>query len=174
MQSVPITTEVLRSNLAQARRTRYNIMWFSPVFSTNNTDLHDITEILLKVALNTIAHNPIWIVTLYLSLDLGVWHCLGLVPFYICISVEQSSLACIHWLFIQISPINHWKIFVLKMSMLRFINRNHVYGGRMCILFLTNPEQSKIIFPRVIKYYWILWANNILLKIQDKCLFYSK
>ena len=31
--------------------------WFSPdtlVFSTNKTDSHDITEILLKVALNTI------------------------------------------------------------------------------------------------------------------------
>jgi hypothetical protein len=32
-------------------------MWFSPgtpVFSKNKTDRHDITEILLKVALNTI------------------------------------------------------------------------------------------------------------------------
>jgi hypothetical protein len=29
-------------------------MWFSPVSSTNKTDHHDITEILLKVALNTI------------------------------------------------------------------------------------------------------------------------
>jgi hypothetical protein len=28
--------------------------WFSPVSSTNTTDRHDITEILLKVALNTI------------------------------------------------------------------------------------------------------------------------
>jgi len=28
--------------------------WFSPVSSTNKTDIHDITEILLKVALNTI------------------------------------------------------------------------------------------------------------------------
>jgi hypothetical protein len=28
--------------------------WFSPVSSTNKTDHHDITEILLKVALNTI------------------------------------------------------------------------------------------------------------------------
>ena len=28
--------------------------WFSPVSSTNRTDRHDITEILLKVALNTI------------------------------------------------------------------------------------------------------------------------
>jgi hypothetical protein len=28
--------------------------WFSPVSSTNKTDHHDITEILLKVALNNI------------------------------------------------------------------------------------------------------------------------
>jgi len=51
------------------------------------------------------------------------------------IYVEISSLAFKHWLFIQISEINHWKIFVLKMSNVRYINRNHVYGGRMCILF---------------------------------------
>ena len=31
--------------------------WFSPVSTTNNTDDHDITEILLKVALNTINLN---------------------------------------------------------------------------------------------------------------------
>ena len=34
--------------------------WFSPgtlISSTNKTDRHDITEILLKVALNTISHN---------------------------------------------------------------------------------------------------------------------
>ena len=54
--------------------TRYNIMyvimfasdlrrgrWFSqgiPVSSTNKIDLHDIIEILLKVALTTISHKP--------------------------------------------------------------------------------------------------------------------
>jgi hypothetical protein len=52
-----------------ARCTRYNIMWWSLwgtcdrsvvfigtlVSSTNKTDCHDITEILLKVVLNTIA-----------------------------------------------------------------------------------------------------------------------
>ena len=35
--------------------------WFSPgtpVSSTNKTDLHDITEILLKVALNTLDSKP--------------------------------------------------------------------------------------------------------------------
>jgi hypothetical protein len=32
--------------------------WFSPVSSTNKTDHHDITEILLTVALNTITLTP--------------------------------------------------------------------------------------------------------------------
>ena len=35
--------------------------WFSPgtpVSSTNKTDCHDIAEILLNVALNTITHSP--------------------------------------------------------------------------------------------------------------------
>jgi hypothetical protein len=37
-------------------------LWFSPgspVTSTNKTDCHDITEILLKVALNTITLTPL-------------------------------------------------------------------------------------------------------------------
>jgi hypothetical protein len=67
---VPITTNVVSSNPAQARCTQYNIndyvikfdsdLWQVSVFSgysgfsTNKTDCHDITEILLKVALNTI------------------------------------------------------------------------------------------------------------------------
>ena len=61
MQSVPSTTEVVSSNLAQARFTQNNNIaagrWFTPdtlISSTNKTDCHDITEILLKVALNTI------------------------------------------------------------------------------------------------------------------------
>ena len=36
--------------------------WFSqgpPVFSTNNIDCHDISEMLLKVALNTLNLTPI-------------------------------------------------------------------------------------------------------------------
>ena len=32
-------------------------LWFSPVSSTNKTDGHNITEIVLKVALNTITTN---------------------------------------------------------------------------------------------------------------------
>jgi hypothetical protein len=68
MQSVPIITEVMSSNPVQDEM--YSIqhhviqfvndlrqVWFSPgtpVSSTNKTDRHDKTEILLKVALNTI------------------------------------------------------------------------------------------------------------------------
>jgi hypothetical protein len=68
--------EVVSLNPAQARCTQYNIYvikidsdlrqagrWFStatPVSSTNKTDRHDITEILLKGALNTITPNPIY------------------------------------------------------------------------------------------------------------------
>jgi hypothetical protein len=61
MQSVPITTDVVSSNLDQGEV--YNIMWsslsvtcdrsvgFSGYFGFLH---HDITEILLKVVLNTI------------------------------------------------------------------------------------------------------------------------
>jgi hypothetical protein len=47
MQSVPITTNVVSSNLDLGEV--YNI-----ISSINKTDCHYITEILLKVALNTI------------------------------------------------------------------------------------------------------------------------
>ena len=59
MQSVPITTNVVSANLDQGEV--YSIVrdlrWFSLgplVSSTNKTDRHDISEILLKVALNSI------------------------------------------------------------------------------------------------------------------------
>jgi hypothetical protein len=62
MQPVPITTDVVSSNSDQG--TVYNIVchWLAagrgfspgtPVSSTNKTARHDITEILLKVALST-------------------------------------------------------------------------------------------------------------------------
>jgi hypothetical protein len=58
------------------RCTRYNVMWFkvcrwlatgqwfspgTPVSFTNKTDRHNITEILLKVALNTIKQTNIYL-----------------------------------------------------------------------------------------------------------------
>jgi hypothetical protein len=61
MQSVPSTTEVVSSNLAQARFTQNNNIaagrWFTPdtlISSTTKTGGPDIAEILLKVALK---HN---------------------------------------------------------------------------------------------------------------------
>ena len=46
--------------------------WFSlgtPVYPTNKTDLHDITEISLKVALNTITLMPITIYMHYTEIE---------------------------------------------------------------------------------------------------------
>ena len=67
MQSVSITTEVVSSNPVHGEV--YSIQhyvikfatgrWFSPVSSTNKTDLHDIIKILLKVVLNTINLTPL-------------------------------------------------------------------------------------------------------------------
>jgi hypothetical protein len=66
MQSAPIITDVVSSNLYQGEV--YNIMWLAtgqwffpglPVTSTNKTDRHEITEVLLKVALNTIKQKTI-------------------------------------------------------------------------------------------------------------------
>ena len=71
MQSVPITTKVVSSNPVHGEvysiqhyviKIKFDndlrqVGGFSPgplVSSTNKTDRHDITEILLKVALNTI------------------------------------------------------------------------------------------------------------------------
>ena len=70
MQSVPITTNVLNSNSAhdEVYSIQHYVIKFvsdlrqvggflrvlSPVSSINKTDHHDITEILLKVALNSI------------------------------------------------------------------------------------------------------------------------
>ena len=66
LQSVTITTNVVSSNPTHGKVyiTLYDTvcqwlvagLWFSPVFSTNKTDWHDITEILLKMVLNTIIH----------------------------------------------------------------------------------------------------------------------
>ena len=74
MQSVPITTNVVRLNPADGEM--YSIQHYvinfvsdlrqigcffpdTPVSSTNNTDCHDIADILLKVAFSTTNHNPI-------------------------------------------------------------------------------------------------------------------
>jgi len=73
VQSVPITTKIVSLNPAHG--AVYSIphyvikfvsdfqtgLWFSPgtpVSSNNKTDRHDITEILLKVALSTLTHYP--------------------------------------------------------------------------------------------------------------------
>ena len=60
MQSVYISTDIVSSNLDQGEV--YNIMWYSLSVTCDRSvffsDRHDITEILLKVALNTINRQP--------------------------------------------------------------------------------------------------------------------
>ena len=49
------------SEVMQHYVIKFDLLWFSsgtPVSSTNRTDSHDITDILLKVELNIIYHNP--------------------------------------------------------------------------------------------------------------------
>ena len=63
-----ITTNVVRSYLDEVYSILYYVIefvsdlqqvtWFSPLSSTNKTDLHDITEILLKVTFLSIALPP--------------------------------------------------------------------------------------------------------------------
>ena len=83
----PLTLWVL--TLFMGRCTRYNIMWSSlsvtcnrsVVFSgysfssTNKTDCHDITEILLKVVLNTINQNYITYINIIKSYPHRCSHC---------------------------------------------------------------------------------------------------
>ena len=84
MQSVPITTNVMSSNPTQARcilvyttlcdkvcQLLVTVQWFSPVDSTNKTDCHNVSEILLKVALNTIT------LSLYLNYSPCTVNCKG-------------------------------------------------------------------------------------------------
>jgi hypothetical protein len=66
MQSVPFTTNAVSLSPAQAMCTGYNIMWYKAcqwltagwLFSPGTPARHDITEILLKVALNTMTLTP--------------------------------------------------------------------------------------------------------------------
>ena len=67
-QSVPTITKVVSSNPVHGEISSiqhyvikfvsdFRQVWFSAVSFTNKTDRHEITEILLKVALNTIKLN---------------------------------------------------------------------------------------------------------------------
>ena len=60
---IPFSRGVLATTLCdKVRQWLATGRWFSlgiPVSSTNKTDRHDITEILLKVALNTITPHPL-------------------------------------------------------------------------------------------------------------------
>ena len=63
VQSVPITTKVVHSNLVHCKvySIQHYVIKFASdlvfVYSTNKTDRQDMNELLMKVALNTINLN---------------------------------------------------------------------------------------------------------------------
>jgi hypothetical protein len=68
--------------------------WFSPgppVSSTNKTDRHDITEILLKVVLNTIkqTNKHCKMFHIYHRTYSGSWHWLSLLPFLLVVFIVR-------------------------------------------------------------------------------------
>ena len=85
LNSMYFKLNLFSSNSAQARCTRYNIMWSSlsvagrwfslgtPVSSTNETDSHNITEILFKVAINIIGQALFELHFLYKKAELTFW-----------------------------------------------------------------------------------------------------
>ena len=84
MQSVPIATDLVSSNLDQGEVcnilwSRLSVTcdgrWFSPgptVFSSNKTDRYNIAEILLKVELNTIKQKNKLYAVLYIKMKIHV------------------------------------------------------------------------------------------------------
>jgi hypothetical protein len=99
MQPVPITTNIVSSNPANCEM--YSIQYYvikfvcdlrhvggSPVSSINKTDHNDISEILLKVALNAITLT-IYIIVMPLMCTLFVYiPCICLQPFGVKLSIE--------------------------------------------------------------------------------------
>ena len=118
------------------RCTRYNICdqvyqwlavgrWFSPgtlVSSTSKTDRHDITEILLKVALNiippTIIHKSIYITQIYFIPPLfGVPFHRRHSSFLLVEILLKSIEAIIFWLrLIRPFLLDHWHLYLYPRS----------------------------------------------------------
>ena len=112
---MPITTDVFRISIKSKCTTLcYKVCqwlatgrWFYPgplVSSTNKTDLHDITEILLKVVLNTIKQ------TIYLSIinyTYLIYYCTTYIFFnVICCNNHYGSLLFPN-MKLRFSPIRH-------------------------------------------------------------------
>ena len=99
MQSVPITTNIVSSNRVHGEVysiQHYVIKFVSDlrqvggtlVSSTNKTDRHDITELLLKVALNTIKQTNKQTVH-----KVKIWYCISLKNY--CNVYDQKYFFCL-------------------------------------------------------------------------------
>ena len=86
--------------------------WFSPVSSTNKTDRHDITEILLKVALNIINQpKPAYVYKIFtahvilVNIDLSIHSTIEIDIYMTALSPDLvQTLTCT--IFMDPSPLN--------------------------------------------------------------------
>jgi hypothetical protein len=107
MQSVPITTNIVSSNRVHGEVysiQHYVIKFVSDllqdggtlVSSTNKTDRHDITELLLKVALNTIKQTnkqTVHKVKIWYCISPKIWYCISLKNY--CNVYDQKYFFCL-------------------------------------------------------------------------------
>ena len=74
--------------------------WFSPdppVSFTTKTDLHDITEMLLKLALNTIKHTNKQTRSIYLQCELIIYNDQSFRPFLLCQLIRNILTRFTRW-----------------------------------------------------------------------------
>jgi hypothetical protein len=110
MQSVPITTKVVSSN--RVHFEVYSIQhvitfcqwlvtgrWFSPGTLVSSTNKYDITEILLKVALNTITMTPqcySWTMFSHMILYMFYRHIWREIPMWVSCIAQHMTLFWAH------------------------------------------------------------------------------
>jgi hypothetical protein len=153
--------------------------WFSLgtlVSSTNKTDRHDITEILLKVALNTITLRPKKIIASFSSTAV----CVFLLPHW----------SILHWEKKMVSVSGHFRVrsvgllITIIVSQAFMLKACMVVSGISCHCIWTNTDyykQTKKVPPCLIKMFgnwpekliiFFVWPNpNPLFKFITSALF---
>ena len=101
-------------------------VWFSPgipVFSTNKTDRHNIAEILLKVALNTIKQTNIF-TTCALMVELGI-------HIHSNLSIKDTQGNLNMWSLWAVNMLKFYALFINGKMRLPFIDTGLLYRGAL-------------------------------------------
>ena len=156
VQSVPMTTKVVSLNPTHSEVCSiqcYVIKWLvagrwfspgTPVSSTNKTDCHNITEILLKVALNTTN-----------LIKTGTY-------LYV-IATKTGTYVSIYLLFFQIYILHVLNLLKYKIKLFDF-NSQCSSRGKCKILWIFKRQMSYL-FPK--RWKWSLWIHFCTLGIKS-------